>query len=307
MAFQPETFKFLIMGSDEGTVEVFSVPNLEIVAVLKSYTKLIQSLAWHPTYVGSSSEPSAYKDWVATSSNENVIHVWDLSSHLKETRQGGDAMETSFDGDGSACGGTWPVLTEPTQCLAGHYQRVISVNWSPHQDGKLVSVSYDCTVQVWNVADGGKPVANFSGHGERLFCGIWSPVDPNVIFSGGEDSSLQCWKIDSQKDTLPAKKQPPKKHLLNKNVKVARDANAPPPQPLMPDSTTSALDEAFAMLEAKKKELMKTSGGELNETTITSSQSSLNQSDISDCKEAKGKSAYQQSTALYKLQPLTLQ
>ena len=67
------------------------------------------------------------------------------------------------------------------------------VNWSPHADGKLVSVSYDCTVQVWDVSadkeDGswtGKAVANFAGHGERLFCGIWSPVDPNVIMSGGE-------------------------------------------------------------------------------------------------------------------------
>ena len=70
------------------------------------------------------------------------------------------------------------------------------VNWSPHADGKLVSVSYDCTVQVWDVSASGdkeegggwtgKAVANFSGHGERLFCGIWSPVDPNVIMSGGE-------------------------------------------------------------------------------------------------------------------------
>ena len=67
------------------------------------------------------------------------------------------------------------------------------VNWSPHADGMLVSVSYDCTVQVWSVLGGwvgetwtGKAVANFSGHGERLFCGIWSPVDPNVIMSGGE-------------------------------------------------------------------------------------------------------------------------
>ena len=77
----------------------------------------------------------------------------------------------------------------------GHHQRVIMVNWSPHADGKLVSVSYDCTVQVWDVSASdneegggwtGRAVANFSGHGERLFCGIWSPVDPNVIMSGGE-------------------------------------------------------------------------------------------------------------------------
>jgi len=290
MVFQPDTFKHLVLGSDEGTIEVVSVPSLKIVAVLKSFSKLVQSVSWHPLYVGSSSDQSKYKDWIAVSSNETVIHVWDLKSVLtEENSPEPEAVETSFDGDcnSTSTHGAYPVLTSPTQVLAGHHQRVIMINWSPHQDGRLVSVSYDCTVQVWNVDDGGKPVANFSGHGERLFCGIWSPVDPNVIFSGGEDSSLQCWKIDSQKDTLPGKKQPPKKHLLHKNVKTARDANAPPP---LPDSTcqSSAIAEAMQQLELKRKELM---GNAIADQigTISSSQTSLNKSDVSEASDPKGR------------------
>lgn len=32
--------------------------------------------------------------------------------------------------------------------LSGHKERVVTVAWSPHEDGKLLSASYDCTAQV---------------------------------------------------------------------------------------------------------------------------------------------------------------
>lgn len=32
--------------------------------------------------------------------------------------------------------------------LSGHKDRVISLAWSPHEDGKLLSASYDGTAQV---------------------------------------------------------------------------------------------------------------------------------------------------------------
>ena len=41
-----------------------------------------------------------------------------------------------------------PVHSKPTVVLSGHIQRVIFVAWSPHEDGKLLSVSYDNTAQV---------------------------------------------------------------------------------------------------------------------------------------------------------------
>ena len=72
----------MLLGADDGSVEVLSVPTLSIVAVIKGFAKLIQSLAWHPTYLGSSSQPSAYKDWIAVASNENVVHVWNLTDVL---------------------------------------------------------------------------------------------------------------------------------------------------------------------------------------------------------------------------------
>ena len=41
-----------------------------------------------------------------------------------------------------------PVLTKPARMLSGHYFRVIYLAWSPHKDGKLLSVSYDNTATV---------------------------------------------------------------------------------------------------------------------------------------------------------------
>jgi hypothetical protein len=55
--------RFLLLGSDDGSVDVFSMPKLEPVCILKSFHKLIQSVAWHPRFVGSSQTPSERKNW----------------------------------------------------------------------------------------------------------------------------------------------------------------------------------------------------------------------------------------------------
>ena len=89
--------------------------------------------------------------------------------------------------------------------LKGHHFRVIMVNWSPHDEGRLVSVSYDGSAQVWDVADGGKPVANFGEHFGRLLCCLWSPTDPDLIYTAGDDSTLRGFHISQQKNKVPKK------------------------------------------------------------------------------------------------------
>ncbi len=97
------------------------------------------------------------------------------------------------------------VVSKPDFVLSGHHLRVLHLSWSPHDEGKLASVSYDGTAQVWSVPDC-RPVANFPGHQGRLVCSLWSPVDPDVVLTGSEDSTLRGWRISQQKDTLPQKK-----------------------------------------------------------------------------------------------------
>ena len=60
IVFQPNEYKYLVLGSDDGSVEIYTTPKLQMICILKSYNKLIQSLAWHPTYVGDSPVQSQY-------------------------------------------------------------------------------------------------------------------------------------------------------------------------------------------------------------------------------------------------------
>ena len=111
-------------------------------------------------------------------SNEFQIHVWDLTKVLEsskndlskisnETKQENDYsvdaepkvdditnMPTNISDvtSSESVKTLTPVHSQPTVVLSGHIQRVIFLAWSPHEDGKLLSVSYDNTAQVCSTA-----------------------------------------------------------------------------------------------------------------------------------------------------------
>ena len=68
---------FLMVGLEDGAMEVYLVPGLKHVLSLKNHKKLIQSMVFHPDYL-TGGEESKYKDWMATASSETQILVWDL-------------------------------------------------------------------------------------------------------------------------------------------------------------------------------------------------------------------------------------
>ena len=109
MEFQPVSFKHLILGSDDGSVEVFNTADMKIICTFKSFQKLIQSLAWHPmtTVQGENSE---LQNYVATASNEYDIHIWNLEDKLLNYSEG-----------------TNPVFTKPDIVLSGHKLRVVAL------------------------------------------------------------------------------------------------------------------------------------------------------------------------------------
>lgn len=39
-------------------------------------------------------------------------------------------------------------MTEPFRALSGHTNKITSLAWSPHHDGRLVTVCYDGTAQA---------------------------------------------------------------------------------------------------------------------------------------------------------------
>ena len=140
------SFLRLAIGHEDGSVEIYAFPSLTHQVTLKTFSKLIQCLSWHPAYIGASGDASLMADWLAVSSNETAIHVFDVKKVLADVSdKGGEAMEVEGEEEK---GQQRALCVKPAVELSGHHLRVIQVVWSPHEDGKLASVSYDTTAQV---------------------------------------------------------------------------------------------------------------------------------------------------------------
>ncbi|WAQ97878.1 GEMI5-like protein [Mya arenaria] len=125
-----------------------------LVAVVQTHHKLVNVVAWHPHITMATPNNSPYKHYLAIASNESYISVVDLSSLFDES---GPSSRLH--------------VTDCWRKLEGHSHRVTGLDWSPHTDEHLVSVSYD-----------GKA--------------LWSGLDPREVITGGDDFSAHIWSID---------------------------------------------------------------------------------------------------------------
>lgn len=195
----------LTLSNLDGLVELYrgsGGPMLEKVAVLEAQKKPAECLVWHPSQAPFSDCNSHLMYWLACSSTDGKIFVYDLSQLATPSP---DVHR----------------ILQPTLQLSGHTAKVVSLAWSPFQETLLASASYDRTVQVWDV-EKAQLVATYQGHSGRVFSVCWSPADPDVLFSGGEDNVVRPWKLSEQ----PVKPvRPPKP--LEKAEKQEAEATAP--------------------------------------------------------------------------------
>ncbi|XP_069051438.1 gem-associated protein 5 isoform X2 [Lepisosteus oculatus] len=174
--------KILAIGNEDGSVDVFQAPHLQLLCTIQQHHKIINALCWHHEH---SSQPDlGYL--LASGSSNAVVYVHNLKS----------VIEAPPDSPA--------VVTEPYRSLAGHTAKITGLSWSPHHDGRLVSVCYDGTAQVWDVLKE-EAVCNYRGHKGRLLCVQWSPVDPDVVWTGGDDFTVQEWAVSKQEHTKPPK------------------------------------------------------------------------------------------------------
>ncbi|XP_049810273.1 gem-associated protein 5 [Schistocerca nitens] len=189
----------LAVGNDDGSVQVWKIPDL-LEIKLYPHKKAIQSLVWHPASTYTDTEFSVCRNWLAVASNETVIKVYDLKRLL----------------EGSATTDRKPMAE-----LSGHLSRVVSVSWSPHISGQLVSASYDGTAQVWDVRSQ-QPIANCSLHSDAVLCCLWSPLDPDYIITGSADNTLCVWKISKQTNKVPIENRKQKKQAKMHSKTVSK-------------------------------------------------------------------------------------
>ncbi|XP_032119691.1 gem-associated protein 5 [Sapajus apella] len=172
--------KIMALGNEDGTIEIFQVPNLKLICTIQQHHKLVNTISWHHEH-GSQPELSYL---MASGSNNAVIYVHNLKTVIESSPES-------------------PVtITEPYRTLSGHTAKITSVAWSPHHDGRLVSASYDGTAQVWDTLRE-EPLCNFRGHRGRLLCVAWSPLDPDCIYSGADDFCVYKWLTSMQDHSRP--------------------------------------------------------------------------------------------------------
>ncbi|XP_023582343.1 gem-associated protein 5 isoform X1 [Trichechus manatus latirostris] len=172
--------KIMALGNEDGSIEIFHVPNLKLICTIQQHHKLVNAISWHHEH-GSQPELSYL---MASGSNNAVIYVHNLKTVIESNPES-------------------PVtITEPYRTLSGHTAKITSLAWSPHHDGRLVSASYDGTAQVWDTLRE-EPLCNFRGHRGRLLCVEWSPLDPDCIYSGADDFCVYKWLTSMQDHSRP--------------------------------------------------------------------------------------------------------
>ncbi|KAI4584476.1 hypothetical protein R6Z07F_007244 [Ovis aries] len=172
--------KIMAIGNEDGSIEIFKVPNLKLICTIQQHHKLVNTISWHHEH-GSQPELSYL---MASGSNNAVIYVHNLQTVIESNPES-------------------PVtITEPYRTLSGHTAKITSLAWSPHHDGRLVSASYDGTAQVWDTLQE-EPLCNFRGHRGRLLCVAWSPLDPDCIYSGADDFCVYKWLTSMQEHSRP--------------------------------------------------------------------------------------------------------
>ncbi|XP_034256257.1 gem-associated protein 5 isoform X2 [Thrips palmi] len=195
LAWKPD-YSMLALGDETGSVHMLhlnSKEELHLVSSFKVFAKLIQDLAWHPQCCSSDvTEVSPHANWLACASNEDSIHIVDTSPIL-------DALQSMEEL-------SVPISNLPrVATLKGHKLRVSKLAWSPHEAGRLLSVSYDQCAQVWDVINK-QPISCFTGHSAPLFCCLWSPFNPSLGITAGQEGLICIWNTEEQEAKLPVEK-----------------------------------------------------------------------------------------------------
>ncbi|XP_077182554.1 gem-associated protein 5 isoform X3 [Paroedura picta] len=170
----------LAIGNEDGSMEIFQAPELKLLCTIQQHHKLINAIRWHHDHAA---QPEL-SYMIASGSNNAVVYVHNIKNVIENPPER-------------------PVtITEPFRTLLGHTAKITSLSWSPHHDGRLVSVSYDGTAEVWDVLKE-EPLHNYRGHRGRLLCVQWSPVEADCIYTGADDFCVHKWVPAKQEHSRP--------------------------------------------------------------------------------------------------------
>lgn len=101
---------------------------------IRVLNKSIQCFAWHPESTQTDEGLSPMQNYLAVATTESTITIFDISSKKNDDNE-------SFE-----------LSHRLVATLKGHSEKVVTLAWSPHITGYLVSGAYDYSAQVSDCA-----------------------------------------------------------------------------------------------------------------------------------------------------------
>ncbi|KAF8821073.1 WD domain, G-beta repeat-containing protein [Cardiosporidium cionae] len=139
-------------------------------------------------------------EWLAVGTHSGLVALWKFpaveESFEKCEEATTDPRSYSNKSKTDPTKSEWLISDQPTLKLDGHTAAVIQLVWSLEQPAsRLLSVSLDSTVRLWDPAEGVNAIA-------VLHCNNWPiaacfhPVFKDVMFTGCLKAILRMWKLE---------------------------------------------------------------------------------------------------------------
>jgi WD40 repeat protein len=184
----------LASGGDDGTVKLWSIPELKEVAALNGHNDIIFSISFSPD-----------GKVLASGSEDGALNIWDIATRKQVSAIPGhmeNVRSLSFSPDGSmiASGGwdravrLWSVQSWQEIQAFEHSGSISSVSFS--SDGNILGASCQggkTSTKLWSVPER-KEIATLSGHRDYIFSISFSP-DGGMLASGSDDGTVKVWSL----------------------------------------------------------------------------------------------------------------
>src|SRR5262245_22654458 len=189
VAFRPPDGRHLVTAGKDGIVKFWDAEAGREVRELKAHAGEIIGMAFRPD-----------GQLFSTIGEDEAVRLWDVATGTKRfefrtvyRQQARMLRRAAFSPDGRffAWGSesnsvtVWDLVTNRKMySLEGHDDLVFSVAFS-HKGDRLVSVSWDLTAKVWDLAAGGRELFSVRGHSSAAWAVEFSPDGSLLAVAGG--------------------------------------------------------------------------------------------------------------------------
>ncbi|SGZ51504.1 CIC11C00000001926 [Sungouiella intermedia] len=183
----------LVSGSTDREVRVWNIRTGRCTHVFRGHTSTVRCMdILHPAKIGVNDNglPIMYpkEPLLVTGSRDHNLHVWKLP--LDNEDVGADEITETKTYDAKDPSNPYIVAI-----LTGHTQSVRSVTG---YGNIIVSGSYDTTVRVWDLLEGGRCKHVLEGHSDKIYSTALN-FEKRRCYSGSMDLSINVWDFEKGK------------------------------------------------------------------------------------------------------------